>query len=375
MRTMAPGEAVSPAAFERRGRVAMLGTDPRMRGGIAAVVTALQQGGLFEQADVRYLATHVDGGAVAKVMCFVAAVLQLCGLLLVRRVSLVHAHVSSNASLWRKALLLWLARASGVPTIFHLHSGAFDTFVADGSAWRRWCARHTMEKADRVLVLSTRWADWARGFAPRARVEVVGNPVRVPPSLADRRARASDGGRVLYLGLIAEAKGSFDLLQAWARCRPQLRGWRLMVGGNGAVERFLGMADQLGIRGDIDYLGWVAGADKDAALDRADIFVLPSYREGMPVSVLEAMAHGASVIVSPVGGVPDMMTEGVHGLWVRPGDIQGLADRVCELAGTASLRSTLARNAHEHVKANFSLEFIVARIHGVYRELLSASLR
>lgn len=370
---MASGKGVKPAASERRDFVVMLGTDPRMRGGIAAVVTALQQGGLFEQANVRYVATHVDGGAVSKAVRFTAAVLQLCGLLLTRRVTLVHAHVSSNASLWRKALLLWLARASGVPTIFHLHSGAFDRFVADGPAWRRWCARRTMQKADRVLVLSSRWAEWAKGFAPRARVEVIGNPVRVPPSPAPRAAGVSEGGRVLYLGLIAEAKGSFDLLQAWARCRAQLPGWRLVIGGNGAVERFLGMADQLGIRGDIDYLGWVAGPDKDAALDRADIFVLPSYREGMPVSVLEAMAHGASVIVSPVGGVPDMMIEGVHGLWVEPGDVQGLADRLGELAGSASLRSTLARNAHEHVTANFAQDFIVARIRGVYRELLSAS--
>jgi len=353
--------------------VLMLGTSPEMRGGIASVVTALRDGGLFEQARVRYVATHVDGGHLAKIAKFAGAVMLTLRALASRRVALVHAHVSWNASFWRKALLLWIARRFHVPTVFQLHSGGFDSFAQEGRPLRRWCVRHTLESSDFVVVLSNRWADWVRHFAPGARVRIVGNPVRIPATLATRqRGGSPPAGRVLYLGMISDAKGSFDLLRAWVEFRGGMPGWRLVVCGNGEVKRFLAEAERLGIRGDIEYLGWVSGGDKERQLASADIFVLPSHNEGMPVSVLEAMAYGASVIVTPVGGVPDMMQKDVHGLWVEPGDVKGLASCLGQLAGSSSLRNELAAAAREHVLAHYSVEAAVSRICDVYRDAMAS---
>jgi glycosyltransferase involved in cell wall biosynthesis len=293
-------------------------------------------------------------------------------------VVLAHAHVSSNGSFWRKAILLWVARRFGVPTIFHLHSGGFDAYASDsgGSALRRWCIRRTLESSTAVIVLSERWATWARGFAPKSHIRIVGNPVQVPahatpPSGAEGETKG--GGRVLYLGLICDAKGSFDLLQAWARFRARVPGWRLLVGGNGEVERFLAQAQRLGIRDDVDYLGWVSGAEKERVLSIADVFVLPSYKEGMPVSILEAMVHGAAVIATPVGGVPDMMVNERHGLLVDVGDADALADSLERMATLPELRERLTAQAREHVLANYSTQTVLSRLKAIYRETIPAA--
>ena len=140
--------------------------------------------------------------------------------------------------------------------------------------------------------------------------------------------------------------------------------------GNGDVDAFLKEAERLGIREDIEYLGWVSGSKKDAELATADIFVLPSYKEGMPVSVLEAMAFGAAVITTPVGGVPDMMTPDVHGLWVQPGDVVGLAQALERLANSADLRGKLTSAAREHVIAHYSTQTVLNDLKSVYREVL-----
>jgi glycosyltransferase involved in cell wall biosynthesis len=359
---------VAPKSF-----VLMLGTNPAMRGGIAAVVSALRDGGLFKRANVRYVATHVDGGKLAKLNQFASAVLSTIRALTSGQVALVHAHVSSNGSFWRKSFLLLMARAFGVPTIFHLHSGGFETYAARGlgGPLLRWWIRRTLEASDAVIVLSARWADWARRFAPKSNVRVVGNPVHVPAVIGHKHAdEAQIGGRVLFLGLICDAKGAFDLLRAWVDFRASDPAWRLAVGGNGEVDRFLGEATRLGIRTEIEYLGWVSGAEKESQLVGADIFVLPSYGEGMPVSVLEAMAYGACVIATPVGGVPDMMCRDVHGLWVEPGDIRGLASCLRQLARSPAMRRALATAARDHVVAHFSLETTVERICDVYREAI-----
>ena len=352
----------------------MLATSEKTLGGIAAVVKTYRAGGLFERVSIRHVATHVDGTRLVKGLRFVGSLAETLSLLLSRRVAAVHAHVSSSASFWRKSMLLLLCRRFGVPSIFHLHSGRFADWVAQGRGGvaRRWWIRNTLESSDVVIVLTSTWADWIKKFAPRANVKVLSNPVSVPTTalLPADRASASGPGRVLYLGWIYDFKGCYDLLRSWALFRSHCPGWRLAVGGKGEVDRFLAEAERLGVRDDIDFLGWVAGEAKDWELRRADVFVLPSYSEGMPVSVLEAMAYGVAVITTPVGVVPDMMKPDVHGLWVQPGDIQGMCDRLIQLARSPPLRAKLAEAARLHVVQNSSVEAVIEALLKIYSQLL-----
>lgn len=360
---------------QRRGAahrgVLMLGTSPEMRGGVAAVVAILRDCGLFERARVQYVVTHVDGSRWRKLAQFMGAAARVVRVLLSGNVSIVHAHVSANGSFWRKAALLWIARRFGCATVFHLHDGNFERYVDHGfgGALLRGCIRRTIGASDVVIVLSERWAQWMRQFSPQSRVHVIGNPVRLPPqerrvpSVGDTPAAS---GRVLFLGMICDAKGSFDLLRAFAVFRSRMPGWRLVVGGNGEVERFLEQAVALGMRDDVDYLGWVSGAEKNRALAAADVFVLPSYSEGMPVSLLEAMAYGSAVIATPVGGVPDMMTPELHGLWIEPGDVSGLAAALERVAGSPELRARLGAAARQHVLAEYAAETASEKICRAY---------
>jgi len=360
--------------------VLMLGTDPNTRGGIAAVIKTYRSGGLFDRVKITLVATHQDGSRWAKGRRFVgamaAAILNIVG----GRSALVHAHVSSRASFWRKSILLALARLFGVPTIFHLHSGGFAEWCASPGRFaslRRWWVLRTLERSDAVVVLTKNWALWMQDFAPRARVTVVGNPVEVPKWKPNDEARGSRNGcgRVLFLGWIYDFKGVYDLLQAWVLFRKACPGWRLVVGGKGEVDRFLAEAERLNVSSDLEFLGWVAGADKERELRRADIVVLPSYSEGMPVSVLEGMAYGAAVATTSVGGVPDMMQEGVHGLWMKPGDIHGIANTLSQLATDQGLRSRLTEAAFAHVLANNSVEASLRPLLATYIRLTGAKAR
>jgi glycosyltransferase involved in cell wall biosynthesis len=174
---------------------------------------------------------------------------------------------------------------------------------------------------------------------------------------------------VLFLGWIYDFKGVYDLLHAWVLFRQRCPGWKLVVGGKGEVDRFLAEADRLGVRPDLEFLGWAGPETKVAELRRADIVVLPSYSEGMPVSVLEGMAYGAAVATTPVGGVPDMMQEGVHGMWMQPGDIGGIAETLARLAESAELRRRLARAAYLHVVEHNSVEATLRPLLALYARL------
>jgi len=371
------GACASLAGTLGAGRVLlMIGTSGSTQGGIASVVNTYRAGGLFERLPSQYVVTHCDGSGLRKAAQFAISMGETLAALLRRRAALVHAHVSSGGSFWRKSILLLAARVAGVPTIFHLHSGGFSKWVdriGPASLRVRWI-RHTFESSHVVIALNRGTANWLSAFAPRACVTVMGNPISVPALVREPpkpTVCAGKGGRVLYLGWIYDFKGCYDLLRAWAMFRQKCPGWRLSVGGKGEVDRFLAEAEALGIREDIDFLGWVTGQAKEEQFRQADVLILPSYHEGMPMSVLEGMAHGLAIAATPVGGVAEMMLPDVHGLWMKPGDIDGICACLVKLAESPELRARMGQAAHDHVKANNSIESILEQLISVYRGALA----
>lgn len=359
-------------ARARRVRVLMLGTGPEGQGGIAAVVAALRQDGLFEREGVRYLNTHTEGSRRHKLGQAWCAGWRTALHLLRERPAIVHAHSASRASFYRKSILLWLARRSGARTIFHLHGAQFREFALDESgALARWWIRHTLQRSAAVIALSPEWAAFLHGFAPNARVHVVPNAV----ALGAAPAAAAETERVLFLGHAGVRKGLFELLQAVALLRHAYPALRLVVGGDGELDAVRRRCAELGIAGQVELCGWLDAAAKQRQLARAAIFCLPSHAEGLPMAMLEAMAAGRPVVVTPVGGILDAVGDHVNGLLVPPGDPAALARALAMLLDDAALRLRLGRNARLTVQQRFSTEVVAGKLAALYRALAGPAPR
>ncbi|NCT83624.1 MAG: glycosyltransferase family 4 protein [Comamonadaceae bacterium] len=345
----------------------MVGTDPAGQGGIAAVVGVYAQQGWLARQRVRYLVSHRAGSVLGRVLLFPWALAQLLAALLAGRVSLLHAHVASYGSFARKSLLLALARGFGVPTVFHLHGGHFQKFYAASPAWRQRWIRHTLRRSNRVLALSEAWREALLSIVPEARVSVLANPVAFPPPAPERPAVP---GRVLFLGRADRSKGVFDLLTALGQARAQLPRLHLHVGGDGDLEAVRAAVAREGLDAAVTLLGWVRGAAKERELAEAEIFVLPSYDEGLPMAMLEAMARGKAVLATPVGGIPQALRDGVDGLLVAPGQPPRLAEALLRLGGDAPLRAALGASAIERVRAGYATDTVLAELDRIYSEVL-----
>jgi glycosyltransferase involved in cell wall biosynthesis len=348
----------------------MVGTSLAGRGGVVAAVTAWRDGGVFEREAVRYVATHADGTRMVKLRHALGGLYQTLAACLLRRPAIVHAHSASRASFVRKSLLLLVARRAGCQTIFHLHGGAFRQFVEDesGPLKRRWI-RHTLEHSARVIALSDGWATYLAGFAPRARVAVLPNAVAVP-KLPD--PQLEQPGRILFLGRLEAAKGIDELLQAVARLAPRFAQLTLALGGEGDMERVRERARALGIGDRVELLGWMGPEARDAELARAAVFCLPSHAEGLPMSMLEAMAAGRAVVVSSVGGIPETIHDNDNGLLVPPRDVDALSAALERVLGEPALRAHLAQRARATIEAQYSLAVVGERLASLYRELAGA---
>jgi glycosyltransferase involved in cell wall biosynthesis len=282
----------------------------------------------------------------------------------------VHVHAASHASFLRKSVVLLIARLAGSETIFHLHGGGFRTFATReaGPLLRRWI-RHTLERSSVVIALSEGWAGFVHEFAPRARVAVVPNAVPLPPRPDPAR---EESGRVLFLGRLEAAKGVFELLEAGARLAPRHPQLRLVFGGEGDAQALRRRAAELGIADRVECPGWVGPRARDAELARASVFCLPSHAEGLPMSMLEAMAAGKAVVASSVGGIPETVRDGDNGLLVPARDEEALAAALARVLGDAALRARLAQRARATIEGHYSTEVVCGQLSAIYRELAGA---
>jgi glycosyltransferase involved in cell wall biosynthesis len=346
--------------------VLMVGTDLDGKGGVRAVVRGYCDGGLFERYHCVYVASHRAGSTWVKITTAVSAWLRVALLLRRLETPLVHVQAASRGSFWRKFVVCLLARAAGRPYIFHLHGGGFSSFYEDSGWLARRLIRSTLQHAALVIALSEQWRERLLRICPLARVEVLHNAVAVPDSEELRRRDGRDS-TLLFLGHVLRAKGVYDLVRAFAKVANKFPRARLVLGGIGELAGVQQLAAQLQISERLSCPGWLEPESKSAALASCLIFVLPSYAEGMPMALLEAMSWGLPVIATPVGGIPQVVDHDVSGLLVGAGDTDGLAAQIERLLADPALRERLGANARARIETDFSLRDALERLTAIYK--------
>jgi glycosyltransferase involved in cell wall biosynthesis len=346
-------------------RIIMIGTAFETRGGIAAVINAYRAHGLFERWPIDYIATHCDGGALRKLLTAARALLALLLLVTRHRGAVLHVHSASRASFWRKSVFMAIGMLAQCPVIFHLHGGGFARFYqTECGATRRRIVRFFLDRAACIIVLSDRWQAWVRGITCNPRLVRLPNPVATVAERADTVRR----NLILFLGRVERDKGVFDLLDAIPALRALLPDVRLVCAGAGDLESVARYAERLGIEEAVSLPGWVGPAEKQSLLERAAVLVLPSYAEGLPMSLLEAMAAGVPVVASGTGGIPDLVADGVNGFLCAPGDVAALERVLRRLMLDPELGRRIASAARESVRLRFAAEGVLAQLGEIYAE-------
>ncbi|VAZ62345.1 Alpha-D-kanosaminyltransferase [Mycobacterium persicum] len=320
-------------------------TGPNSRGGMAAVTQLL-----IEDNDprfhVRSVATYVDDSLPAWLWTGISGMLKASALLLAGVVDVLHVHFSLRGSVVRKSVPLFVARMRGIPTIIHCHSSHFFTWFDGLPAPLRRAVRAAL-RADYVVLLgeSHMVASSARLGFEVSKARLLYNPVVMPRDAPAPRTRRPLS--VVSLGRLGANKGSYDLVQAIGLLPNDIRAnLRVTLAGDGEVEQLRQFVRANALDDTIDVAGWVGPADRDRLLADSAIFVLPSYSEGLPMALLEAMANGVVPVTTPVGAIPEVVTDGVNGVLVKPGNPAQLAAALQDLLVDAELRDRLATAAY-----------------------------
>lgn len=323
----------------------------------------------LEAAGIRHVACEIPKRPDPRVAYRLRAVIRRGGY------QIVHTH-GGVAGLWARVASLGLEAVDRVHTIHGIHYLNYD------SRWAR-VAMTLMEsalsKATARIICVCR-SDLAKalraGVVSVAQARVVSNGIDLGPyrtlapaeSVRTSLGLAGPGPLLGTIGRLHRQKGQAVLLQAFQAVAQALPEARLaLVGEGGERERLTAQARELGIESLVKFLG--ARTDVPRLLAAFDLFVLPSLWEGLPLTLMEAMAAGRPLVASRVDGVEELVTDGVEGALVEAGDPAALAAALLELCRDSGRRAMLGERARERAMREFGVEAMGRAVAAIYEEL------
>jgi exopolysaccharide biosynthesis WecB/TagA/CpsF family protein len=340
-------------------------------GGVGTLILYLldEWAGRKDMPPIRVIDTRGAGGIGGGLTCFAKAFLVVFWLGVTGRLALVHAHMTTRGSVARKCLLCALAAAFGRPTIIHMHGADFFPFYRGLRPVYQRLIGGVLRRARYVVVLGESWRRFLTETVGigRERVAIVMNGV--PRPAAPPAPRPAGGGpvRLLFLGRLGERKGVPELIAALATPDLRARDWVATIAGDGDVPRYREAVARTGLADRMSVPGWVDRERTRDLLSAADILVLPSRHEAMPIAVIEAMAYRVAVVTTPVGVIPEILRDGESALLVPPGDPGDLARALSSLIDDPTLRRRLADAGNEVFMDKLDVSAVAERVADLYR--------
>ena len=352
-----------------RPRVIMCGPHLDAQTGISSVVKTWLASGFRDHVDLTYIATlrhYVPGQRFRKFAQGMQSYYRFAmsenndGII-------SHIHFSTGMSFWRKLIIFRIAKIKRHRTIIHMHAPEFEQFFAKSNWFKKSQIRGFFRDADILIVLSREWQELCARICPEANIRILNNGVDI--KRFSGRAGHGDRVNIVMMGRLGERKGTYDLFRAFSSLASENPNLHLILGGDGDVKELQSLAKAQSLTERVDLLGWVSGANQIDVFRSADIYALPSYHEGFPGSILEAMAIGLPIVATPVGGVPELVRPGQNGFLIEPGNVLEIANALRNLANDPALRNKMGgesrRLAVEFYDARNKLEELLC----IYRQL------
>lgn len=337
----------------------MIAPGRKTNGGITKVVSYYEKTPFWKNEGIIWIETHRSGNALLKIGVLIKALILF--IKYAGKAKICHIHFAGGNSARRKYIFYCLSRVFDLKIVSHLHEpGGTEFNLRENRAFNK-----LISKSDKVLVLSKAWKEVLEKRFKREFI-ILNNPSN--GFLEDFSMKKS---KILFAGTLNERKGYEDLLKSLAQIDTKLLSqFEVVLAGDGEIEKAKSLISEYGLQR-ITLTGWL---NSDKILEQfksAQIFILPSYAEGFPISIIDAMSNACAIITTPVGGIPDFLTDGNNCLFASSGNTVEIANSLTKLMSNYELRKKLGANALNLAKQEFDINVITTKLSEVYSSLYS----
>lgn len=349
--------------MKNKTKVLMVGPSRKVKGGMTTVVNNYYEYGLDSIVNLTYLESCNDG------MIFFKFFKEIQGFLKFRKIlknyDVIHLHMASRRSTFRKSKYVRLAKKMGKKIIIHIHGAEYKIFYSECNTKQKKYVKQTLSMADKIIVLSEEWKDFFKNIVNENKIEIIYNSIVIP---CDFKKNINQK-KILFLGRIGHRKGIYDLIDVVEKLILKYPDIKLYIGGDGETEIIKNIIRARQLDNNVCFLGWISGEKKEQLLKECSYYVLPSYNEGMPMSVLEGMAYKNITISTYVGGIPKVINHNENGILINPGDKEKLFEEFNRLFEDDKLRIKLSCNARKTIEEKFNIIKIIDKLISIYHSL------
>lgn len=349
-------------------KVLMVGVDEKTKGGMWSVARGYLQSQTYREAtNVKYVATATVGSSLKKLLFFGFGFLKIAVLLISKKWDIVHVHMSERGSVYRKLAVAMLAKLFRCKVAVHMHGAEFETWYNSLPEKKKRNVRRGLNGLDSVLILGEYWRPFISSLMEeKQKVKVLYNAVSVP----QENRYQIEAKNMLFLGEVGRRKGVYDLLTAMKTIDGQLDdSYQLQIYGpnpDGDIEKRI---QEHNLQHRVRYNGWADPSQFEQLFAGVAVNILPSYHEGLPMTILETMAYGIPNITTSVAAIPEAVNQ-ENGALLQPGDTQTLAAAILILLQNPQLRKEKSENAYQTMKNTFSTEQHIGEVLKLYEEMI-----
>lgn len=349
--------------------VLFVGPHYSLRGGMASVLDVYRK----NIADFNFLSTYYKKNPFLSMLYFAGALAKFIWIMISnRQIKIIHIHAACRGSFIRKSIIVLLSKLFGKKTLLHIHGGEFKVYY-EGSGFLKSYILYILNTADELLVLSDEWKTYFDAVTSTQKSIVVNNPVMMPANVDSNMPQVPIS--ILYLNHVTVKKGIFDIVELFRKNKESFKGiFKLNVAGSGIeLEKFHSLVKEHELEDLIEYKGWVSGHQKDDLVRDCNLFILTSYYEGLPMSILESMAFGKPIISTNVGGIPQIVKPQQNGWLIKPGDVDALEAIFLQIKNDPAVLERYG-DASLNIVQDFSAARVVQHLNSIYKGLLTAAV-
>ena len=348
--------------------VLMVGVDESTKGGMWTVAKNYLDSEQFaDSTHLKYISTSITGSITGRVLFTAKALLKIIKELKTGRYDIAHIHMAERGSVYRKNIVVDLARKYGCKVVLHLHGAEFESWYKGSSNRNKSFVRSVLNKADGIIILGNYWKEFIGSLIDdQEKLHVIYNAVRVP----DKNPYNSSADCMLFLGVVGQRKGIDDLLQAVKLADSDLYpSVKLLIYGPDDGYGIGTKINEYELEHRAEYCGWLSQENRKDVFDRIALNILPSYNEGLPMTILETMAYGIPNITTNIAAIPEAV-DNENGKIIGPGDIKALSSAIVELIADREKLMKKSELSYLTAKTKFSLEEHFNRVINLYNELV-----
>jgi glycosyltransferase involved in cell wall biosynthesis len=356
--------------MDDKKKILVIGPSPtRSKGGMATVIEEIEKDTeLNEKFDIDIYESYIDGNKVVRFFFSIYAFVKF--FLTKRNYDLYHVHVASRGSTFRKGHYVDVIKKWNKKVILHIHGAQYLVFYDEITKKKQKRVVEILKKSNMVIALSQDWKDKFDKRFGLSNCCVLENGIdmdRLAPAICEP---ALHQNAFVTLGRLGQRKGTYDLIDAIDIARKTVPSIKCYFAGDGDVEKVRNLVKTRSLEKNIEVVGWADFDKKLELLSSASTVVLPSYNEGLPMSILEGMACGKAIISTTVGAIPEVIDE-KNGILITPGDVKALAEALLKCSSDINTLRCMSVLNIRRIENEFSMKIMHEKLLAYYSRLLN----